>query len=51
MLGMLKKLLRTNLGLGSDFPDILLLAFVILTTACLFLNEENLNVITFVRIS
>lgn len=38
-------------GLGSDLPDILLLTFVILMTAGLFLNEESSNVITFVRIS
>lgn len=38
-------------GLGSDIPDTLLLTFVILMTARLFLNEETSNVITFVRIS
>lgn len=38
-------------GLGSDFPDAILLTFVIFLTATAFLNEESSNVITFIRIS
>ncbi len=38
-------------GLGTDIPDVLMLALVIYLTAILFLNEESSGVITFVRIS
>lgn len=38
-------------GLTRDFPDILIVVLVILSTAFLFLNEESSNVITIIRIS
>ncbi|MDE6731423.1 MAG: hypothetical protein K2J77_00915 [Oscillospiraceae bacterium] len=38
-------------GLGTDVPDILMSALVILMTATLFLSEESSGVITFIRIS
>jgi len=38
-------------GLTQDLPDIFLLFAVIFLTATLFLNEEQSNVITFIRIS
>lgn len=38
-------------GLGMDFPDVLLLVLVIFLTSVLFLNEEDSNVINFIKIS
>ncbi|MCM1167117.1 MAG: DUF5050 domain-containing protein [Lachnospiraceae bacterium] len=38
-------------GLTRDYPDIFITLLVILLTAFLFLNEENSNVITIIRIS
>lgn len=38
-------------GLGADMPDICLLSLIIVSTAFLFLSEENSGMITFIRIS
>lgn len=38
-------------GLGTDVPDILMTALVVLMTATLFLSEESSGMITFIRIS
>lgn len=38
-------------GLARDYPDVFLLSAVIFLTTVLFLNEENSNVITTIRIS
>ncbi|MDE5577728.1 MAG: hypothetical protein K2J11_10110, partial [Oscillospiraceae bacterium] len=38
-------------GLGSDYPDVFMLAAVIIITAAAFLTEESSNVSTFIRTS
>lgn len=38
-------------GLGADMPDVCLLSLIIVSTAFLFLSEENSCMITFIRIS
>ena len=38
-------------GLGRDYPDILMLAAIMIITAAAFLNEESSNVSTFIRTS
>lgn len=38
-------------GLGRDYPDVLMLAAIIIITAISFLNEENSNVSTLIRTS
>lgn len=38
-------------GLGQDFPDVFMLAAIIIITAAAFLNEESSNVSTLIRTS